>query len=103
MNDATDVTKSAIENEMSVGIRTGLQIALDDFSGIERNDDHVPGPHGGVWDARRFDDDVPTCAVNAADIAPGLDDKALCYELKVGRADLFLESFEHLRFQIPNH
>src|SRR5689334_2390624 len=88
MNDAANLAKSAIENEMSVSIGTWLQSALDDFSGIERHNDHVAWLHRGVWDARRFDDDVAAGAVNAADIAPGLDDKTFGDELKVRGADL---------------
>jgi hypothetical protein len=81
MNDATNVAKRAIEDKVSVSIRAGLQAALDDFSRIERDDDHMAWLHRGVLDARRFDDDFAAGAVNAADIAPGLDDKTFGYEL----------------------
>src|SRR5689334_22297575 len=81
---------------MSVSVRTRLQIAFNDFARIERYDDHVPGLHSGVRNAGRFDDDVPARAVDAADIAPGLDDETFGYELQVGCANLFFELVEHL-------
>ncbi len=97
VNDATNLTKSAIKNQMSVSIRAGLQIAFDDFSGIQRNDNHVFGFHGGIWNARRFDDNFPAGAVNTADVAPGLDDEAFGDKLEVCGADFFFQSLKHLR------
>src|SRR5262249_26809988 len=97
VNDAANFSKRSIEDEVSVSVRAGLQIALDDFSGIERDDDHMAWLHRGVGNARRFDDDVPAGVVNAADIAPGLDDKTLGDQLQVCSADLLFESVEHLR------
>lgn len=88
VNDAANLAKSAIKDEMSRSIGAGLQGAFDDFSTFERNDDHVPGFHRGVGDARRLDYNVAAGAINATDVAPGLDDQPLAYELQVGGADL---------------
>lgn len=97
VNDPANLAKSAIKYEVSFSIRAGLQIALDDFSGFERDDDHVFGFHDRIGNAGRFDDHVPAGAVDTADVTPGLNYEALGYELEVGVADLFFESVEHVR------
>src|SRR5262249_47549096 len=100
MYDAANVAKSAIKDEVRVSIRAGLQIAFDDFSSIEGNDDHVAWLHRGVGNAGRLYHHFVAGAVDATDVAPSLDDEAFRDELQVRSANLFFESFQHLSVPI---
>jgi hypothetical protein len=91
MDDAPDSAKCAIKREMCRRIGTWLEFSFDHLSGLDRHDDHVGRSHCGVGNAGRFDDYQLTRAVNAAGVAPSLNDQALPDQIQVGLAHGFFE------------
>src|SRR6266436_3964451 len=80
---------------MRIGVRTRLELTLDDAPAVERHDHHLARLHPFVRHARRLDDHTTDRAVNAADVTPCLNHKALFDEVQIRLADLLFEYFEH--------
>jgi hypothetical protein len=89
VNDAADVLERAVKHQMRRRVGTGLEIAVDDFAGFQRNHDHVFRLHAGVRHAGRFDDDEAAFAVNAAGVAPGLDDQTFRHQSRLAWQTFF--------------
>lgn len=65
------------------------------FAAFQRDHDHILRCHAVIADARGLDDHASAFAVDAADIAPCINDDAAAHKLEVCRADLLFQRFQH--------
>src|SRR5437016_2433252 len=72
VDDAADMLKSAIENQMGWRIGAWREPAFDNFAGREGEDDHLPGLELVVRHAGGLADDQRSPAIDGTGIAPGL-------------------------------
>lgn len=76
-------------------VAAGVELAFDHLPRVQSHHDHVPGLHVAVINAGRFDHHQALVAVDAADVAPGLNDPPFVHQVEVGPTDLCFELFEH--------
>ena len=99
---ATDLGKFAIEEQMGVEVAGGVEGAFDNDA-VEGGDDEIFGGHGGVGDAAGFygDERLGAGAVNAADVAEGVEGETAACDFLIGMEDLEAEIGEEHRKPFP--
>ena len=73
----------------------GLPFPFDGLAGFQTDNDHVLRLHIVIADAGGLDDHSIALAVNAADIAPCVNDNAAPHKLQIGLANFLFQFFQH--------
>ena len=92
VHNATQLRESLVQLDMGLGIRGGIELALDNFT-VKVQHHQILRPEAIVIHAGGFDDHKPLFAVDAGDVAPGIGDKAAAGELHIGLIDGLFEIF----------
>ena len=97
MRDAADFRIAAVQLQMRFRIRGRIPFALGGFAALQIHNDHILRLHAVIIHTGRLDHDKSLFAVDAADIAPGIDDNASCGQLQIGCTHSLLQCFQHIR------
>jgi hypothetical protein len=81
--------KGLVKSKVSGGVRRWFEVTVNDIA-VKVKHNHIVLCHSVITDSAGLDDHQPAVAVYPGSIAPGINHKALAYQLQVRLENLFL-------------